>query len=117
MSVFEKLLNWIFAVVTKVLKKHKISPFTLNKKKVEVESYRPTADKDESSSEEEEEIGGAIKVTKLPPETTEEEIVLFFENRKKNGGGEVNKVDYDKSTHTAIVWFKKDEGTTYWQKL
>lgn len=99
-------------MVTQVLEKHKTSPFMLNKKKVEVEGYRPTADKDESSSEEEEEIGGAIKVTKLPPETTEEEIILFFENRKKNGGGEVEKVDYDESTHTAVIWFKKDDGMT-----
>nr|XP_034317327.1 protein mono-ADP-ribosyltransferase PARP14 isoform X2 [Crassostrea gigas] len=96
-------------VVTKVLEKHKTSPFMLNKQKVEVEEYRPAADEDESSSEEEEEGGGAIKVTKIPPETTKEEIHLFFENRKKSGGGEVENVEYDKSTQTAVIWFKEDD--------
>lgn len=97
-------------MVEKVLEKHSTSPFMLNKQKVEVEEYRPAADEDESSSEEEEEGGGAIKVTKIPPETTEEEILLFFENRKKSGGGDVEKVEYDKSTHTAVIWFKENDG-------
>lgn len=100
-------------MVTKVLEKHKTSPFMLNKQKVEVEEYRPTVDEDASSSEEEEEGGGAIKVTKIPPETTQEEILLFFENRKKSGGGDVEKMDYDKSTHTAVIWFKEDDGMTF----
>lgn len=100
-------------MVEKVLEKHSTSPFMLNKQKVEVEEYRPAADEDESSSEEEEEGGGAIKVTKIPPETTEEEIILFFENRKKSGGGDVENVDYDKSTHTAVIWFKENDGMHY----
>lgn len=44
-------------MVTKFLEKHKTSPFTLNKQKIEVEEYRPAVDENESSSEEE---GGGI---------------------------------------------------------
>lgn len=100
-------------MVTKVLEKHKISPFTLNKQKVEVEEYRPAVDDDESSYEKEEDGGRAIKITNIPSETTEEELVLFFENRKKSGGDEVEKVDYNRSTHTAFIWFKEEDGKTY----
>lgn len=99
-------------MVTAVLEKHKTSPFTLNKQKVKVEEYRPAADEVETSSEEEEKEGGAIKVTRIHPETTEEEIKDFFKNRKKSGGGDVEKVEYDKSTHTAVIWFKEDDGMT-----
>ncbi|XP_062615772.1 N-myc-interactor-like [Saccostrea cucullata] len=53
--------------------------------------------------------GRAIKVTKLPPGTSEEQISLFFENRKKSGGGEVEKVEYDEVTNSAVVWFKDVE--------
>lgn len=88
----------------------------LNKQRVKVEEYYST-EEESSSEEEDEEEGWAIKVTKIPPETTEEEILLFFENRKKSGGGEVEKVEYDKSTHTAIIWFAEHDGMTLWLKV
>lgn len=103
-------------MITNVLEKHKTSPFTFNKQKVEVEEYRPAAVKVERDSEEEEEGGGAIKVTRIYPETTEEEIKDFFENQKKGVEGEVEKVKYDKSAQTAVNWFKEDDGMTYGHK-
>lgn len=96
-------------MVTKVLEKHRTSPFMLNKQKVEVEEYRTAVDEDESSSEEED-GGGAIKVTKIPSDTTKEELDLFFKNRKTSGGGEVEKVKYDKSANSAVIWFKENDG-------
>lgn len=82
----------------------------LNKQIVEVEEYRPAVDEYESSSQDEE--GGVIEVTNIPSKTTEEELVLFFENRKKSGGGDVEKVEYNRSTHMAVIWFKKEDGMT-----
>lgn len=99
-------------MVTKVLEKHKTSPFTLNKQKVEVEEYRPGLDEDKSSFEKGENEVGAIKISNIPPETTETELVLFFENRKRSGGDDVENVNYDRSTHTAIIWFKEEDGMT-----
>lgn len=90
----------------------------LNKQKIEVEEYFPAVDEDESRTEkEEDEGGGAIQVTKIPPETTKEEIIFFFENHQKSGGGDVEKVEYDKSAHTAVIWFIEDDGMTSWLKL
>lgn len=97
-------------MVTKVLEKHKTSPFTLNKQKVEVKEYRPAVDEYESSSKEE--GGGVIEVTNIPSKTTEEELVLFFENRRKSGRGDVKMVEYNMSTHMAVIWFKKEDGMT-----
>lgn len=95
-----------------MLKNHKSSPLVLNKQKIEIEEYFPAEDWDESTAEKEEEEGGKIKVTRLPPEITKEEIIFFFENHKKSGGGDVEKLEYDKSTHTAVIWFIEDDGMT-----
>ena len=51
-----------------------------------------------------------IKVSKLPDNATEDVIKYFFENRKVSGGGVVDTVDYDKTTHTAVVIFEEAEG-------
>lgn len=99
-------------MVTKVLEKHKTSPFTLNKQKVEVEKYRPGLDEDKSSFEKGENEVEAIKISNIPPETTEKELVLFFENRKRSGGDDVENVNYDRSTQTAFIWFKEEDGMT-----
>lgn len=84
----------------------------MNKQRVEVEEYCPAANEVESSSEEKEEGGGAIKVTEIPTETTKEELFFFFENPEKSGGGDVEKVEYDRSTKTAVIWFKENSGMT-----
>ncbi|XP_061194345.1 protein mono-ADP-ribosyltransferase PARP14-like [Saccostrea echinata] len=93
-------------VVTSVLQKHAGTPLTINKQKIDVEEYHPCKEEVENSSEVEQYQGGAIKITKLPPGTSEEQILLFFENRKMSGGGEVVKVEYNKNTDSAIVWFE-----------
>ncbi|XP_076078269.1 protein mono-ADP-ribosyltransferase PARP14-like isoform X2 [Mytilus galloprovincialis] len=50
-----------------------------------------------------------LKVTKLPSDTTEDGLRFFFENRRKFGGGDVQDVEYDEDTKTAIVTFEEDE--------
>jgi hypothetical protein len=51
-----------------------------------------------------------IKVSKLPDYVTEDVIRYFFENRRVSGGGIVDAVDYDKTTHTAVVIFEEADG-------
>ncbi|CAC5424295.1 Protein mono-ADP-ribosyltransferase PARP15 [Mytilus coruscus] len=50
-----------------------------------------------------------LKVTKLPPNTTAEFLENFFENTRKFGGGDVEDVEYDEETRTAIITFEEDE--------
>ncbi|XP_062600984.1 protein mono-ADP-ribosyltransferase PARP14-like [Saccostrea cucullata] len=89
-------------VVANVLKKHETSPLTINKQKVGIEKYRPPNKKNLESLDQKRKI----KVTKLPIGILEEQISLFFENNKKSGGGDVDKVDFDESANTAIIWFE-----------
>lgn len=51
-----------------------------------------------------------LKVTKLPSDTTEDGLRFFFESTRKFGGGDVQDVEYDEDTRTAIVTFEEDEG-------
>ncbi|CAC5424291.1 Protein mono-ADP-ribosyltransferase PARP15 [Mytilus coruscus] len=50
-----------------------------------------------------------LKVTKLPSDTTEDGLQFFFENTRKFGGGDVEDVEYDEDTKTAIITFEEDE--------
>ncbi|XP_062609393.1 uncharacterized protein LOC134271160, partial [Saccostrea cucullata] len=92
------------SVVKSVLQRQESSALAMNKQEIEVEEYHPSADR-----ESEEQEVTAVKVTNLPPRTSEDQIELFFENRKKSGGGEVEKVEIDEATNSAIVWFKEVE--------
>lgn len=51
-----------------------------------------------------------LRVTKLPPTTTQDSLRFFFENTRKSGGGDVEDVEYDKDTASAIITFEEDEG-------
>jgi hypothetical protein len=73
----------------------------MNKQQIEIEEYYPPV---LDQSEELEETT-AIRVVNLPPGVSEEQIELFFENRKKSGGGDVDRVEYDEDTNSAVVWF------------
>ncbi|XP_076078270.1 protein mono-ADP-ribosyltransferase PARP14-like isoform X1 [Mytilus galloprovincialis] len=50
-----------------------------------------------------------LKVTKLPSKTTEDGLRFFFENTRKSGGGDVDDVEYDEDTASAIITFIEDE--------
>ncbi|CAG2200843.1 LPCAT3 [Mytilus edulis] len=50
-----------------------------------------------------------LRVTKLPPTTTQDSLLYFFENTRKYGGGDVEDVEYDEDTASAIITFKEDE--------
>ena len=41
---------------------------------------------------------------------TEDAIRYLFENRRVSGGGVVDTVEYDNTTHTAVVMFEEAEG-------
>lgn len=94
-------------MVQSVLKKQETKALTMNEVQLKIEEYHPRTDE----SEDEVEVM-AVKVTNLPPKISKEQIELFFESRKKSGSGsdDVEKVDYDKAAHFAIVWFKNSEG-------
>ncbi|XP_062593153.1 protein mono-ADP-ribosyltransferase PARP14-like, partial [Saccostrea cucullata] len=97
-------------LVKSVLQKQESSALLINKQEIEVEEYHPPADSEsEAESDLEEEEVTAVKVMNLPPKATEEQIELFFENPRKSGGGEVEKVEFDKDSNSAVVWFKDPE--------
>ncbi|CAC5424296.1 unnamed protein product [Mytilus coruscus] len=50
-----------------------------------------------------------LKVTKLPSETTEDGLRFFFENTRKFGGGDIEDVEYDEDTASAIITFEEEE--------
>ncbi|XP_071137980.1 protein mono-ADP-ribosyltransferase PARP14-like isoform X2 [Mytilus edulis] len=50
-----------------------------------------------------------LRVTKLPPTTTQDSLLYFFENTRKYGGGDVEDVEYDEDTASAIITFEEDE--------
>ncbi|XP_052088524.1 protein mono-ADP-ribosyltransferase PARP14-like isoform X2 [Mytilus californianus] len=50
-----------------------------------------------------------LKVTKLPPTTTQDSLTYFFENTRKFGGGDVEDVEYDEDTASAIITFEEAE--------
>lgn len=89
------------------MKKHESTVLTMNEVKLQIGEYHPKTDE----SEDEVEVM-AVKVTNLPPKISKEQIELFFESRKKSGieSDDLDKVDYDKAAHCAIVWFKNSEG-------
>ncbi|XP_052088528.1 protein mono-ADP-ribosyltransferase PARP14-like isoform X4 [Mytilus californianus] len=72
-------------------------------------------EKDENSEQEKPEeklkktTTNMLKVTKLPPNTTAEFLENFFENTRKFGGGDVDNVEYDEDTASAIITFEEDE--------
>lgn len=77
----------------------------MNKLEIQIEEHYPQSDDSERGNK-----VSAILVTHLPTNVTDEQLELFFENSKKSGGGEVERVDYDRDTKSAVVWFKDAEG-------
>lgn len=97
-------------MVKSVLKKHETSSLLMNKQQIEIEEYHPPAENENLDISEEVEEPTAVKVMNLPLKISEEQLELFFENRKKSGGGEVERVEYDVDTNSAVVWFKDTNG-------
>ena len=51
----------------------------------------------------------AVQVTGIASDTSREFLTLLFENQRKSGGGEIDELEYDNSTGTAIVTFTDPE--------
>lgn len=51
-----------------------------------------------------------IKVSNIPTGSSEDAIRFFFENKRKSGGGDINDLDYDEDSHTAIITFEEGGG-------
>ncbi|XP_052088539.1 protein mono-ADP-ribosyltransferase PARP14-like isoform X3 [Mytilus californianus] len=66
-------------------------------------------DEDKMEDEPAQTTTNMLKVTKLPLDTTEDGLRFFFENTRKYGGGDVDDVEYDEDTRTAIITFEEDE--------
>ncbi|XP_071169375.1 uncharacterized protein [Mytilus edulis] len=50
-----------------------------------------------------------IKVSNIPVGCSEDCIRFFFENKRKSGGGEIQDLDYDEDSRTAIITFEEDD--------
>ncbi|XP_063435915.1 uncharacterized protein LOC134716833 [Mytilus trossulus] len=50
-----------------------------------------------------------IKVSNIPSGTAEDAIRFFFENKRKSGGGEIEDLDYDEDSYSAIISFEEDD--------
>ena len=51
-----------------------------------------------------------IKVTAIPPGVSSDYITFFFENKRKSGGGDIDDLDYDEESQTAIITFEEEDG-------
>ena len=58
-------------------------------------------------------ICSSVLVTGLSKKTTGETIQLYFEH-KKSGGGEVDQLEYEEGSQTAVVYFKEPKGNFLW---
>jgi hypothetical protein len=47
-----------------------------------------------------------IKVTNIPPGSSSDSITYFFGNKRKSGGGDIDDLDYDEESQTAIITFE-----------
>ncbi|XP_048244604.1 protein mono-ADP-ribosyltransferase PARP14-like isoform X2 [Haliotis rufescens] len=69
-----------------------------------------TAEEDEDEEEEEDDNSVfVILVQGLANTVTNETLTDFFENRRRNGGGEVEIVEIDRDSATALVYFEKGD--------
>ena len=59
-------------------------------------------------------ICSSVLVSGLSEKTTGETIQLYFEHRK-NGGGDVDRLEYEEGSQTAVVYFKDCKGTNLFQ--
>lgn len=51
-----------------------------------------------------------IKVTNIPNGTSKYYLEFFFENRRRSGGGEIDHIEYDPDTKSAVITFAEPEG-------
>lgn len=99
-----------FLDATNLTETYNSPPVFLNKGKLESESEESCkiSNEDYINPDEELKEENAIKATNIPTDTTAKDIWLFFEKFKN--GGEVVNVEFDKSTYSAVISFKKDYG-------
>ncbi|XP_071090652.1 uncharacterized protein [Haliotis cracherodii] len=93
-----------------------VSQYTLpsrsarHRKQAATEELYLTAEEDEDEDEEEDDNSVfVILVQGLANTVTKETLTDFFENRRRNGGGEVEIVEIDRDSATALVYFVKGD--------
>ncbi|XP_076105627.1 uncharacterized protein LOC143073756 [Mytilus galloprovincialis] len=95
-------------------------PLLFEKKKIDVEVFsprQPTPDVEEDGHqnqtkdtvEESQQSIKMIKVSNIPPDSSENAIRFFFENKRKSGGGDIEDLDYDEDSHSAIITFEEED--------
>ena len=57
-------------------------------------------------------ICSSVLVTGLSKKTTGETIQLYFEH-KRSGGGDVDRLEYEEGSQTAVVYFKEPKGRIF----
>ncbi|XP_052101675.1 uncharacterized protein LOC127735527 isoform X2 [Mytilus californianus] len=50
-----------------------------------------------------------IKVSNIPAGSSEDSIRFFFENKGKSGGGDIEDLDYDIDSHSAIITYEEED--------
>ena len=62
-------------------------------------------------------ICSSVLVTGLSKKTTRETIHLYFEH-KRSGGGEVDQLEYEEGSQTAVVYFMDPKGRIFvWNSI
>ena len=56
-----------------------------------------------------------IKVSNIPQGSSEDLLTNFFENKRRSGGDDIDEIEYDEGTRTAIITFKDPEGFTWFK--
>ena len=57
-------------------------------------------------------ICSSVLVTGLSGKTTEEMIKHYFEH-KKRGGGDIDRLEYEEGSQSAVVFFKEPKGRCF----
>ncbi|XP_046562806.1 protein mono-ADP-ribosyltransferase PARP14-like isoform X5 [Haliotis rubra] len=90
-----------------------VSPYTLpswsSRRRTQAEdSYLSAEDEGQDDSDDDEDVF-VLLVEGLSDTLGEETLLFYFENRRRSGGGEVDVVEIDRDSATALVHFKEGD--------
>ncbi|XP_046562803.1 protein mono-ADP-ribosyltransferase PARP14-like isoform X2 [Haliotis rubra] len=89
-----------------------VSPYTLpswsSRRRTQAEDSYLSADEGQDDSDDDEDVF-VLLVEGLSDTLGEETLLFYFENRRRSGGGEVDVVEIDRDSATALVHFKEGD--------
>ena len=51
-----------------------------------------------------------VLISEIPPDLDEDDLIIYLEN-KRDGGGDIQKIEFDRGTHTAVAVFEDCKGS------